>query len=93
MEDTGFLLSMLDAPNDPAPRLAYADWLDENGQGQLAFVLRGALGCQVEPRGDGVFVGFSFRSGAANSVRASTPYRELTDRMARLAMGARNAVA
>jgi uncharacterized protein (TIGR02996 family) len=37
-DDEAFLRSILDAPGDDAPRLVYADWLDERGDPRGAFV-------------------------------------------------------
>src|SRR5262245_43371184 len=34
------LASILDSPEDDAPRLAYADWSDENGDPELAEFIR-----------------------------------------------------
>lgn len=35
-----FIRAILEAPDDDAPRLIYADWLDENGQGERAEFIR-----------------------------------------------------
>jgi uncharacterized protein (TIGR02996 family) len=39
-DDAAFLRAVLDAPGDDAPRLVYADWLEENGQGDRAEFIR-----------------------------------------------------
>src|SRR5919199_887033 len=50
---SAFLDAVLDAPEDDAPRLVYADWLDEHGDHDRAEFIR----VQVErvrlPEGDG----------------------------------------
>jgi uncharacterized protein (TIGR02996 family) len=38
--DTAFLLAILASPDDDAPRLIYADWLDENGDPDRAEFIR-----------------------------------------------------
>ena len=38
--DTAFVRSILDAPDDDAPRLVYADWLDEHGEADRAEFIR-----------------------------------------------------
>src|SRR4051812_49564005 len=39
-DDDAFLRAIADAPADDAPRLVYADWLDEHGQSDQAEYLR-----------------------------------------------------
>jgi uncharacterized protein (TIGR02996 family) len=46
-EEVAFLRAIADAPEDDAPRLVYADWLDERGEAARAEYLR------VECRGRG----------------------------------------
>jgi uncharacterized protein (TIGR02996 family) len=56
-EQDALLAAVLDAPDDDAPRLVYADWLEEHGQPERAEFIR----AQVErarlpedaPRGEG----------------------------------------
>ena len=43
-DDDAFLRAIADAPGDDAPRLVYADWLDEHGQPDRAEYLRLACG-------------------------------------------------
>ena len=38
--DSAFLASILEAPDDDAPRLIYADWLDEQGESDRAEFIR-----------------------------------------------------
>jgi uncharacterized protein (TIGR02996 family) len=38
--DAAFLATILDSPDDDAPRLVYADWLDEQGEGDRAEFIR-----------------------------------------------------
>jgi uncharacterized protein (TIGR02996 family) len=38
--DAAFIRSILDAPDDDAPRLVYADWLDEQGEADRAEFIR-----------------------------------------------------
>ena len=38
--DTAFLRTILASPEDDAPRLVYADWLDENGDPDRAEFIR-----------------------------------------------------
>lgn len=40
-----FIRAICDAPDDDAPRLIYADWLDENGEDKLAGFIR--LQCEL----------------------------------------------
>jgi uncharacterized protein (TIGR02996 family) len=40
MTDDAFLAAILATPNDAAPRLIYADWLDERGQADSAELIR-----------------------------------------------------
>src|SRR5215813_4740485 len=37
-DDEAFIRAILDAPGDDAPRLVYADWLDERGDPRGAFL-------------------------------------------------------
>jgi uncharacterized protein (TIGR02996 family) len=84
--DTGFLLDMLERPDDPAPRLVLADWLEEHGQDDLAFCVRGACGVVAHPvKGGGWFAGLAFPAAARDAVRACLGYPALTARLARLA--------
>ncbi|HKB37547.1 MAG TPA: TIGR02996 domain-containing protein, partial [Gemmataceae bacterium] len=39
-EDAAFLQAILDHPDDDAPRLIYADWLEEHGRGARAEFIR-----------------------------------------------------
>jgi serine/threonine kinase PknH len=39
-DESAFLRAIADAPDDHAPRLVYADWLDENGQPERAEYVR-----------------------------------------------------
>ncbi|HEY1064587.1 MAG TPA: TIGR02996 domain-containing protein [Pirellulales bacterium] len=45
MQDDSFIQAILAAPNDDAPRLIYADWLDEQGHGPRAEFIR--LQCRL----------------------------------------------
>src|SRR2546423_208668 len=47
----GFLADILASPDDDAPRLVYADWLDENGQPERAEFIR--LQCELANMSDG----------------------------------------
>jgi uncharacterized protein (TIGR02996 family) len=38
--DDAFLQAILEAPDDDAPRLVYADWLEDNGQAERAALIR-----------------------------------------------------
>jgi uncharacterized protein (TIGR02996 family) len=38
-----FLQAIIDAPEDDAPRLVYADWLEDNGQPERAEFIRPRL--------------------------------------------------
>src|SRR5262249_51651057 len=40
MTDDAFLADVIENPEDDAPRLIYADWLDEHGQPERAEVIR-----------------------------------------------------
>src|SRR5437763_6998841 len=48
-EQDALLAAVLDAPDDDAPRLVYADWLDENGQPERAEFIRVQLAQEGEP--------------------------------------------
>src|SRR5262245_2910851 len=43
LED-GFLADVADCPDDDAPRLVYADWLDDQGQADQAALVRPQVG-------------------------------------------------
>jgi uncharacterized protein (TIGR02996 family) len=47
--DSGFLDAILAAPDDPAVRLVYADWLDEHGEPERAEFLRTEASLSVLP--------------------------------------------
>jgi uncharacterized protein (TIGR02996 family) len=47
--DDAFLASIIESSDDDAPRLIYADWLDENGQGERAEFIR--VQCQLARMG------------------------------------------
>jgi uncharacterized protein (TIGR02996 family) len=42
-QDTGFVRAILETPEDDAPRLVYADWLDEQGDEARAEFIRGQI--------------------------------------------------
>src|SRR5262249_25046079 len=46
--EKAFLQAVLDKPDDDAPRLIYADWLEEHGDGPRAEFIR--LQCQLARR-------------------------------------------
>ena len=50
MSDAALLAAIRAAPADDAPRLVYADWLDEHGQPERAEFIR--LQCELARRGD-----------------------------------------
>src|SRR5262245_40508728 len=50
--DTAFLRSILASPDDDAPRLVYADWLDENGDPNRAEFIRLQIRLARSPAGD-----------------------------------------
>src|SRR5262245_30188379 len=53
----GFLRSIIAAPDDDAPRLALADWLDEHGEAERAAFIRWQLGVpRLQPDGRDCFV-------------------------------------
>jgi uncharacterized protein (TIGR02996 family) len=43
LDGAALLRAVIDDPADDVPRLAYADWLEENGQDERAAYIRGAL--------------------------------------------------
>jgi uncharacterized protein (TIGR02996 family) len=43
-DETALLAAVLAAPDDDAPRLVFADWLEENGEAERAELIR----CQIE---------------------------------------------
>ena len=43
-QEAAFIQAILDAPDQPANRLVYADWLEERGEGERAELIR----CQLE---------------------------------------------
>ncbi len=57
-----FLAAILAAPDDDAPRLEFADWLDENGQPERAEFIR--VQCAIEKR----------RAGPAGPVPDDSPW-------------------
>src|SRR5262245_25219775 len=44
-DESAFLAAVIANPDDDAPRLIYADWLDENGDSERAELIR--LQCQL----------------------------------------------
>ncbi len=50
-DETQFLRTIRAAPHDDAPRLVYADWLEENGRAERAEFIR--LQCALEAADDG----------------------------------------
>ena len=52
MQDDAFLAAILAAPDDDAPRLIYADWLDEQGQPERAEFIRVQCTLARLPDGD-----------------------------------------
>ncbi len=53
MLEDAFLRAILDAPDDDAPRLVYADWLDDHGGGERAELIRAQVERLRLPPGDG----------------------------------------
>jgi uncharacterized protein (TIGR02996 family) len=49
--DDAFLQAIVESPEDDTPRLVYADWLDENGQGERAEFIR--VQCQLATMAEG----------------------------------------
>ena len=49
-EKSAFIASIKDAPDDDAPRLIYADWLDEHGEPERAEFIR--VQCEIDRRKD-----------------------------------------
>jgi uncharacterized protein (TIGR02996 family) len=47
--DEAFLAAILEAPDDPTPRLVYADWCEENGKPDFAYALRWMLARGLAP--------------------------------------------
>jgi uncharacterized protein (TIGR02996 family) len=47
-EHPGFLQAVIEAPDDDAPRLIYADWLEDHGDPERAEFIR--LQCRPDPR-------------------------------------------
>jgi uncharacterized protein (TIGR02996 family) len=50
--EDAFIQSILDAPNDEAPRLVFADWLEDEGQPIRAELVRVQTSLMSLPRGD-----------------------------------------
>jgi len=48
-EDAALLAAIRQAPDDDAPRLIYADWLDEHGQPERAEFIRVQIGLSRKP--------------------------------------------
>jgi uncharacterized protein (TIGR02996 family) len=59
--EAALLAAMASSPDDELPRLAYADWLEENGEPRRAELVR--LSCRLDPHRD------SFDDDAINSLR------------------------
>src|SRR5262245_10302006 len=48
IDDRAALLrAVTDSPDDPTPRLIFADWLEEHGESDAAAILRGERGAQA----------------------------------------------
>jgi uncharacterized protein (TIGR02996 family) len=60
-----FLQAIIEAPDDDTPRLAYADWLDENGDPEQAEFIRGQLELATLPAGDPRRAALEGRAGEA----------------------------
>jgi len=60
--DTAFLRSILASPDDDAPRLVYADWLDENGDPNRAEFIRLQIRLARSPAGDPDFAELKARA-------------------------------
>ena len=50
-DETGFLKTILDDPDDDTHRLVYADWLEEHGEPERAAFVRLQLECDRLARG------------------------------------------
>src|SRR4051794_5593177 len=50
--DEAFLCDIIEHPDDDAPRLIYADWLDEHGQPERAEFIRLQCRLALLPEGD-----------------------------------------
>ena len=86
MTDEGFLRAMLDDPWDAGLLRVYADWLDEQGRGELAAIVRQADGVGAwEIPGRGWFAGLSFPADPRPDARTCRDYMELTRRLATVA--------
>lgn len=57
MNEAAFLAAIRDDPDDDLPRLAYADWLDEQGRGERAEFIRVQIELSHGVRDAGVSVG------------------------------------
>jgi uncharacterized protein (TIGR02996 family) len=77
LEAAPFLRAVLADPDDDAPRLIYADWLDENGDGQRAEFIR--IQCQLArlPAHDGRRVALAWRERALFDANAHVWRAEL----------------
>lgn len=51
-DEEGLLKAVCDFPDDDLPRLAYADWCDENGDPERAEFVRGQIEIENVPRND-----------------------------------------
>jgi uncharacterized protein (TIGR02996 family) len=51
-EEKGLLQTIIDTPHDDAPRLVYADWLDDHGQSERAEFIRVQIELERLPGGD-----------------------------------------
>lgn len=49
MDDRAFLQAIVEAPDDDAPRLMYADWLEERGEPRAAFIRAQCLLQRLDP--------------------------------------------
>ncbi len=58
MDDASFIAAILAAPDDDAPRLVCADWLEERGQPERAEIIRVQVSlAAAEPYGDTLALG------------------------------------
>src|SRR3954454_3163332 len=60
----GFLADVVERPDDDTPRLVFADWLDDNGQGERAEFIRVQIERARLPKWDGAQVRLRAREAA-----------------------------
>jgi uncharacterized protein (TIGR02996 family) len=78
-EDAAFLRAIMAAPEEVAPKLIYADWLDERGRAEEAAYLRAEFGPEPSPGGAWPGLDPGWRAFMDTLARPFLPYTQAYD--------------